>query len=35
MLLTIPWAMSIIGGRVNIDPHTQEANYKCGHTPFP
>eukprot|EP01031_Cornospumella_fuschlensis_P038326 gene38326-46576_t len=29
MLLTVPWFLSIIGGRVNIDPKTNLANYKA------
>lgn len=29
MLLTIPWFLSIVGGRVNIDPVTKMPNYKC------
>eukprot|EP00981_Chlorochromonas_danica_P003949 scaffold748_cov176-Ochromonas_danica.AAC.3 len=28
MLLTIPWFLSVIGGRVNIDPATGKPNYK-------
>ena len=28
MLLTIPWALAIIYGRVNIDPATNIPNYK-------
>lgn len=28
MLLTMPWFLSILGGRVNIDPRTGEPNYK-------
>lgn len=28
MLLTIPWFLSILGGRVNIDPATKVPNYK-------
>lgn len=27
MLLTIPWGMSVINGRVDIDPETGSANY--------
>ncbi|RYH27768.1 hypothetical protein EON65_13220 [archaeon] len=29
MLLTVPWFLSILGGRVNIDPNTKLANYKA------
>jgi hypothetical protein len=29
MLLTIPWFLSIVGGRVHIDPTNGEPVYKC------
>lgn len=28
MLLTVPWFLSIVGGRVNIEPFTRQPNYK-------
>jgi Ca2+/Na+ antiporter len=31
MLLTIPWAMSVYAGRVDIDPHTKTPNYLVVH----
>ena len=29
MLLTIPWFLSVVGGRVNIDPDTQQPRYRA------
>ena len=34
MLLTIPWCLSIIGGRVDIDPKTKLARYVYHHSSF-